>query len=73
MKRYEVVVYSWDIGTDPRMDFDRLADAVKDAKKYLRKEEYAAVYDREYNIAYVIFGDLFTNVFSDTVQVIPYC
>ncbi len=72
MHRYEVVTYSSDIGTDSRLDFFRLADAVKDAKRYQKTEEYAAVFDREYGIAYVVFGDLQTAVFADFVKVIPY-
>lgn len=72
MKRFQVVTHSADIGTDEHMDFDRLAAAVKDAKRYRKQEEYAAVYDKEYKIAYVIFGNPFTPVFREYVKVIPY-
>ena len=69
MKRYQVVTYSQDIGTDGRMDFARLSEAVKDAKKYRSTEEYAAVYDRITKTALVVFGDLYTSVFADFVTV----
>lgn len=72
MRRYQVVTYSWDIGTDERMDFDRLTDAIKDARRYRKQEEYAAVFDSDYKIAYVIFGNPYTKVFREYVKVIPY-
>lgn len=72
MKRYEVCTYSNDIGTGERMDFDRLSDAIKDAKTYRKTEEYAAVYDRIAKIAYVVFGNPLTPVFCDWVTVLEY-
>lgn len=68
-RRYQVVTYSEDIGSDEKMDFSRLSDAVSDAKKYRKAEEYAAVYDRITKTAFVIFGSLYTPVFADFVAV----
>lgn len=70
MRRYQVVIYSWDIGIDDKMDFNSLADAIKDAKKYKGREEYAAVYDAVEKIAYVVFGNKFTRVFNDNVRIV---
>ena len=68
-RRYQVVTYSSDIGSDEKMDFSRFSEAVRDAKKYRKTEEYAAVYDRITKTAFVIFGSLYTPVFSDFVSV----
>ena len=70
MKRYQVVTWSWDIGSDDRMYFSRFNDAYKDARKYLGLEEYAAVYDRKEKVAYVVFGNPWIKVFNDYVRVI---
>lgn len=70
MRRYQVVIYSWDIGTDDKMDFNSLVDAIKDAKKYKGREEYAAVYDTVEKIAYVVFGNKYTSVFTDNVRIV---
>lgn len=69
-RRYQVVTYSSDIGSDGKMDFSRFSDAVMDAKKYRKTEEYAAVYDHNSKTAFVVFGDPRTNVFCDYVNVI---
>lgn len=71
-KRYQVVTWSYDIGSDERMDFTTLAEAVKEAKSYQDSEEYAAVYDRNKKTAFVVFGELHTDVFADWVKVRPY-
>lgn len=68
--RYQVVTYSQDIGSDERMDFSRLSDALKDARAYRGREEYAAVYDSVKKIAFVVFGNIFTSVFADYVTVV---
>ena len=68
--RYQVVTYSQDIGSDEKMDYPKLTEAIKAAEKYKGKEEYAAVYDREKKVAFVVFGDIETPVFNDSVYVI---
>lgn len=55
-RRYQVVTYSRDIGSDEHMDYPTLKQAVREAKKYRKSEEFAAVYDYESKIAYVVFG-----------------
>ena len=72
MKRYEVVTYSYDIGIDTQMDYSKFSEAVKAARKFLGLEEYAAIYDRVKKIAYVIFGDITTEVFTDNIPVIEW-
>lgn len=71
MKQYQVVTYSSDIGTEERMDFNGFQEALKEAKKYRKTEEYAAIYDGIFKIAFVVFGDTKTPVFNDGVKVIP--
>lgn len=44
-RRYQVVTYSRDIGSDEHMDYPTLKQAVREAKKYRKSEEFAAVYD----------------------------
>ena len=71
-RRYQVVTYSRDIGSDERMDYLTLKQAVREAKKYRKSEEFAAVYDYYSKIAYVVFGgmDLARDkVFSDSVTI----
>lgn len=68
--RYQVVTYSYDIGSDEKKDYPKLTKAIKEAEKYKGKEEYAAVYDRETNLAFLVFGDIETHVFNDSVNVI---
>lgn len=69
MKRYQVCTWSSDIGSDDKMDFSTKEDAIKEAKKYKKLEEYAAVYDNETNEAFVVFGSPFSPVFVDSVNV----
>lgn len=71
MNRFQVVTYSWDIGIDDRMDYDDINKAIKEAKKYKNTEEYAAIYDSDLKMAYVVFGNIDTCVFVDSVKVIP--
>lgn len=71
-RRYQVVTYSRDIGSDEHMDYITLKQAVREAKKYRKSEEFAAVYDYDSKIAYVVFGgrDLARDkVFSDSVTI----
>ena len=68
-RRYQVVTWCNDIGSDEKMDYNRFSFAVADAEAFRKTEEYAAVYDRYYKIAFVIFGDPTTPVFADTVLV----
>jgi hypothetical protein len=70
MKRYQVVTYSDDIGTDEQMDFNKLYPAILAAGSYKKREDYAAVYDRVENIAFVVFGSVLSPVFSESVRVI---
>ena len=70
MKRYQVVTWSSDIGSDSHMDYSRFSDAATAAGKFRGCEEYAAVYDHKTKTAYIIFGDPETPVFSDFVTVI---
>lgn len=71
MKQYQVVTYSNDIGADEKMDFDGFQSALKEAKKYRKTEEYAAIYDNFFKIAFLVFGDIQAPVFNDNVKVIP--
>jgi len=68
-KRYSVVTWSDDVGTDERMDYTRKADAIKEARSYNGKEEYAAIYDRKKQAAFVVFGGVKKSVFSVYVSV----
>lgn len=70
MRRFQVITYSNDIGSDEHMDFDGLQAAIKEAKKYRKREEYAAVYDNFFKLAIVVFGDIKTPVFNDNIKVI---
>lgn len=70
--RYQVVVWADECGSDEMMDFDRLNDAIADARRYAEEWPYAAVYDRRRKRALVIFGDVSTPVFSDFVEVSEY-
>lgn len=69
MKQFQVVTYSNDIGSDEKMDFDGFQSALIEAKKYRKTEEYAAIYDNIFKVAFVVFGDISTPVFADTVKV----
>ena len=71
MKQFQVVTYSRDIGSDERMDFDGFQAALKEAKKYRLTEEYAAIYDGIFKVAFVVFGEVSTPVFAEGVKVIP--
>lgn len=66
---FQVVVWSNDIGSDEKMDYDCFTDAVKAARKFRKREQYAAVYVRPQKKAYVVFGDVDTPVFADWVSV----
>ena len=70
--RYQVVVWADECGSDEMMDFDRLNDAIADARRYADEWSYVAVYDRRRKRALVIFGDVSTPVFSDFVEVSAY-
>lgn len=70
--RYQVVVWTRGLGSDEMCDFHRLSDAVCYARKYAANWSYAAVYDRQRKRALVIFGDVLTPVFSDSVKVSAY-
>lgn len=56
MRRYQVVTWSDDCGTDEKMDFNTPAAAIMDANGFQGKEEAAAVYDYQEGIAYAVFG-----------------
>lgn len=68
--RYQVVTYDSLCGSDEKMDYPHLTEAIKEANKYRNTEEYAAVYDRKKKVAFVVFGDIETPVFADWVYVI---
>ena len=68
-KRYQVCTWSDDIGADDKMDFSSKKEAIQDAMKYRGKEEYAAVFDNGTNTALVVFGNPFSPVFREYVQV----
>lgn len=69
-KRYLVITWSRDIGSDEHMDFRAKAEAIKECRKYRESEEYGAVYDQRKRIAYVVFGDVDIPVFADGVTVV---
>lgn len=69
-RRYQVVTWSDDCGTDEKMDFNTLAAAFADANGFKGKEDAAAVYDYETGIAYAIFGPVSKNMFSDSVKIV---
>ena len=69
-KRYLVITWSRDIGSDEHMDFRAEAEAIKECRKYRKSEEYGAVYDQRNKIAYVVFGDADIPVFADSVTVV---
>lgn len=71
MKRYQVVTWSNDIGSDEKMDFESFTKAIREAKKYRRTEEYAAIYDTLFQTAHVVYGNLSTPVFVDSIRVMP--
>ena len=71
-KRFLVVTWSDDIGSDEGMDFARLSDAIKEAERFRKTEQYAAVYDKTSKTAYVVFGDPSTPVFSDRIHVLEF-
>ncbi len=70
MKRYQVVTWSYDIGSDSHMDYSRFSEAAAAARKFRGREEYAAVYDHKTKTAHIVFGDPETPVFCDYVTVI---
>ena len=70
MKRYQVVTYSRDIGADEHLGFSKFSEAKQHALKYSGIEEHAAVYDEKEKTAYVIFGNLETQVFTPCVRII---
>lgn len=69
-KRWIVITWSWDIGSDEHMDFRTKAEAIKECRKYKKSEEYGAVFDQRNKIAYVVFGDVNNPVFVDGVTVV---
>lgn len=71
-KRYEIVVWDNDIGEDERGDYCTIQEAVKAAKQLHREYPYVAIYDYQERVAYVVFGDAKTSVFSDWVRVIKW-
>lgn len=68
-KRYQVVTWSSDTGSDGRMDYTNKKEAIRNAKKYREAEEYAAIFDRKAMAAFVVFGNIETEVFSAWVKV----
>lgn len=68
-KRYQVCIWSDDIGSDDKMDFTNKKEAIQDAMKYKWKEEYAAVFDKKSNTAFVVFGNPFCPVFREHIKV----
>lgn len=70
MRRYQVVTYCDECGTDEKMDFETLSEAFMDAIKYQGKEEAAAVCDYETNTAYAVFGRVDRNMFSNSVKIV---
>lgn len=67
--RYQVYTWSDDIGADDKMDFSSKREAINEAMKCKGKEEYAAVYDKQTNTAFVVFGNPFSPVFCEYVKV----
>lgn len=68
-KRYQVCTWSDDVGADDKMDFASKKEAIQDAIKYKGKEDYAAAFDNETNTAFIVFGNPFSPVFREYVQV----
>ena len=71
-KRYEIVVWDNDIGEDERGDYSSLQEAIKAAKQLHREYSYVAIYDYQERVAYVVYGDAKTPIFSDFVHVIKW-
>lgn len=70
IKRYQVVTYCNECGTDEKMDFNTLSEAFRDANSYQGEEDAAAVYDYETKTAYAVFGLVGQNMFSDFVKIV---
>ena len=43
IKRYLVVTYSRDIGSDERLDYSTMRDAIRAARQHLREEDRKSV------------------------------
>lgn len=69
-KRYQVVTYCHECGTNEKMDFNTLSEAFMDASNYQGKEDAAAVYDYHTGIAYAVFGLVGQSMFSDSVKIV---
>lgn len=69
-RRYQVVTWSDDCGTDEKMDFNTLSAAFADANGYQGAEAAAAVYDYKTKTAYAVFGPVSKNMFSDFVKIV---
>ena len=69
-RRYQVVTWSDDCGTDEKMDFNTLSQAMADAGCYVGKEEAAAVYDYQTGTAYAVVGPVGQNMFSSSVKIV---
>ncbi len=68
-RRWQVVTWSSDIGSDDHMDYEHKADAFRDAKRYKGQEDYVAVFDHKDKVAIVVWGDPKQEVFIDSVKV----
>lgn len=69
-RRYQVVTYCDECGTDEKMDFSTLSEAFKEAEKHRGEEDAAAVYDYQTGIAYAVFGLVGSNMFSKSVKIV---
>ena len=71
-KRYELVIWDDDIGEDERGDYCTIQEAIKAAERMRKETKYAAIYDYQERVAYVVYGDPKTPIFSDWVRVIKW-
>ena len=69
MKRYLIVKYSHDCGSDDGMDYNTMQEAIKAAKTLLKEWESIFIYDYEKRIVRHAFNGIPDSIFNKDVDI----
>ena len=69
MKRYLIVKYSSDCGSDDGMDYNTIQEAIKAAKQLLKEWESIFIYDYQKRAVRHAFNGIPDSIFSKDVDV----
>ncbi len=69
-KRYQIVTYCYDCGSDDKLEYKTIKEAIKEAKKYLSDGwDKVFIYDRIKRSVRHAFNGVPDGIFSDDVDI----